>query len=75
MHLLKDEILEELKQKPKLRKKIAKLLGCHVLTVSRWVDDNHPSLTCWTILDFLESELWIKKAQLIYKVKDDSDDE
>ena len=69
IHLLKDEFAKQLEGDYKTRKKIARLLGVHPLTVYRWAQENHPNLTIWTVLDFLEKEHFIKKKLLLQKVE------
>jgi hypothetical protein len=71
MYLLKEEYSQDLAERPRLRKKIAREIGTHPLTIKRWADENHPNLTIYTILEMLSVEHYVPIKSLVERVEED----
>lgn len=75
IYLLKDDIVKQLKEDKRTRKIIAEELGLSLITINRWIADNHINLTCYSILKLISKEYMLPLTTLITKVNFEDDDE
>lgn len=65
MQLLRQEVLEKLKQNINARSILGYNLNVHPDTIRRWVHNNSPMLTTVTALETISKELNIKKSEIL----------
>lgn len=69
MYLLREQYADDLTKRPALRKRIAREVKTHPLTVKRWAEENHPNLTIYTVLDILAKEHFVKISSLVKNIE------